>query len=78
MTDFIAVLDACVLYNAGVRDALLVQAESPLAQAVYSRTASRLELLDSLKKAIPTYTGVCKNSFRIQALNAQPYLAVLA
>ena len=24
-----AVLDACVLYNAGVRDALLVQAESP-------------------------------------------------
>lgn len=29
MTDFIAVLDACVLFNAGVRDALLVQAESP-------------------------------------------------
>ena len=29
MTDFAAVLDACVLYNASVRDALLVQAETP-------------------------------------------------
>lgn len=29
MTDFVAVLDACVLVNACVRDALLVQAESP-------------------------------------------------
>jgi predicted nucleic acid-binding protein len=46
MIDFIAVLDACVLFNASVRDTLLVQAENP---AVYLPRWSE-EILETTRR----------------------------
>jgi predicted nucleic acid-binding protein len=60
MTDFAAVLDACVLYNAVVRDALLVQAESP---SLYLPRWSR-EIIEEMTRNLEKVRGLSGSQVR--------------